>query len=78
MRAIIYAALLVHSWYPPGCCGDKHCKPVPCTEISRTDQGYDWSGFHFDPNQVHPTKDNQCHACVIGHSPACLFIELSS
>jgi hypothetical protein len=67
--------LLVHSWYPPACCADKHCFPIPCDEIAEVVDGYDWGAFHFYPVQTYQSLDSQCHACVAGDYPACLFIQ---
>jgi hypothetical protein len=80
MRAISYAttALLIHSWYPPACCADQDCKPVPCASITKTDKEYIWEGYHFPLARVYSSKDGGCHACVTYSFPQCLFIQLST
>jgi hypothetical protein len=75
---LLTAALLVHSWYPRGCCGDQHCRPVPCEDISKSDSGYIWNGWHFDLVQVQASQDQSCHVCIIGSFPACLFVRLDT
>jgi hypothetical protein len=70
--------------YPPECCSPNDesqiCHPVSCEEISLNADGYyTWSGLVFAPGHVHPTQDDQCHACnsTDGGKPVhpyCLFI----
>lgn len=74
--------LLVPVWshenYPAWCCnGDGthgDCKTIACDGIAETEDGYDWEGHHFRPNQTMPSFDQQCHACVSNNMPTCLFI----
>lgn len=76
-----------HSWYPAVCCNGSDmggdCHPVPCDSITETPAGYDWTRFHFKPEQAHPSLDRDCHVCV-GHYesptgtrdvPHCVFIQ---
>lgn len=80
MSAVILALILTHSWYPQGCCGGNHCRPVSCTTfVTHSDGSVDWTGLHFVKDQVHPSKDGECHVCV-GYQqtglrdPYCAFI----
>jgi len=46
---VIAGAMLVgvsvaegHSWYSYECCHDKDCRPVPCEEIEKIIDGWQW------------------------------------
>lgn len=57
---------LSHGWYPYVCCGDYDCKPIPCDELVEIDGGkwkYLPTGNVFQPGQVYPSQDSQCHVC---------------
>jgi hypothetical protein len=59
------ATLLAHSWYPPDCCGDGDCHPVPCREISKAKNNYwVWQGYYFTQPQHHFSPDGACHVCL--------------
>ena len=72
-----------HSLYPPLCCngtdvgGD--CHPVLCDELVETRTGITWQGHDFTKEQIHPSFDRNCHACVgptgVSH---CVFVEPTS
>ena len=79
MKLFLFAAvLLAHDWYPQLCCrgtaegGD--CHPVPCDSITELKDGYEWDHVHFAPEDVHPSLDKECHACVQFRHGYCLFI----
>jgi hypothetical protein len=75
LKALIALSIytLVHSWYPPACCSENDCKPVPCAEIGYKDFQYSymgkaspWTGESIDKN---------CHACITPEGTLrCLFI----
>lgn len=77
LKSILLSSLLlqIHSWYPALCCSDTDCKPVPCEEISEVDKGFSYQGVFFSKDKEQPSKDNQCHVCMIpGASEGlCLF-----
>lgn len=72
LKSIIALSIinLVHSWYPPDCCSENDCKPVPCSEIT-SDLKY--KGLVFPKKDVSP--DKQCHVCISNMgTPRCIFI----
>jgi hypothetical protein len=74
----IVGPALAHSWYPPDCCGDKDCQPVPCEQLAQlTDGGYldVRSQLTFGKPVVQPSRDGACHECVHNGAPLCLFIQ---
>jgi hypothetical protein len=73
---LLIGSLLIHlapsGWeYPPHCCTKGDCHPVPCQEISRTDNGlyWKWHGFHFSEPQHHLSGDSECHVCIAAPYP---------
>jgi hypothetical protein len=68
----------IHSWYDYECCHDNDCKPVPCEQIEETKQGFKYDGLFF--SKIKPSKDNQCHACILkydgGRTPMCLYLQM--
>lgn len=72
-----------HDWYSQACCHNQDCAPIDCTEIVEKSKGYmEWSGWSFSPEQIHPSEDNKCHACIHdfpdGKRPLCLYIQQGS
>lgn len=69
---------LVHSWYDYECCHTNDCKPVPCESITETKEGFKYDGLLF--SKIKPSKDNQCHACILeygsGRTPMCLYLQM--
>ena len=62
---VIHAYAHAHSWYPQNCCGDQHCHPVPCEEVSRTALGnYLWKTVEFDKKVMKLSEDDGCHVCI--------------
>ena len=53
-RTLLLALLLVHSWYSQQCCGEQHCRPVPCEELIWRDE---YIYFGPDQNQGRCTTD---------------------
>lgn len=89
MRPVLLALLLLsgispamaHSWYPRSCCGggdaDGDCRPVDCSSIKPTSDGWIWNGVEFPRRTLHPSEDGGCHVCVLPHtSPGgiCIFL----
>lgn len=68
---------LAHSWYPPHCCSDKDCKPVPCEDLlTTTDGGVKYEKYVFTKQQVYPSKDSKCHVCINHYNnPICAFVQ---
>lgn len=83
----IFAAFLVwllmvqahaHSWYPPKCCNEGDCHPVPCEEIEDLPGGAaQWGKYKFRSDQTYPSQDSQCHACISPQfdTPYCIFTQ---
>jgi hypothetical protein len=79
-KSIVIISLfsLIHSWYPEGCCEDKHCHPVPCNELVDNGKGklVLWQKYQFDKQIIRPSPDDQCHICLIGEQPGCIWIPM--
>lgn len=79
MKTLLAGLILVHSWYPNECCGDEHCHPVPCDEISEDEKGaMHWKNLIFDGSQIRTSPDNECHVCNLLEkdrpvTPLCIF-----
>jgi hypothetical protein len=62
------AMMLVHSWYDESCCHDKDCHPVPCAQIEKIGQGWQWRDGNqrhwFPPDRLKLSQDGHCHVCV--------------
>ena len=83
---LVLAQLMVraadaHSWYPRECCSENDCRPVPCSELTRTNLGLMWRGVViFNEMQTRDSLDQLCHVCVksyiglIPYLPICVFI----
>lgn len=71
--------ILAHSWYPPECCSDSDCKPVPCHEIVETNEGYKYyapelnKDITFSKEQERPSQDGKCHVCYMPFKSYCIF-----
>jgi hypothetical protein len=76
--SIVAIPALAHSWYPLFCCGDMDCFPVACDQLLETVSGWLYvpSGKLFEPEQVKPSHDHNCHVCVGqgDHRSICAFI----
>lgn len=64
LKLIFALMTLTHSIYDYACCADRHCHPVPCGEISRTETGWRWKEFEFNIVLFHASPDGKCHVCV--------------
>ena len=75
---IVAIPALAHSWYPLFCCGDMDCFPVACDQLVETVSGWLYlpSGNLFEPEQVQPSHDHNCHVCLGqgDHRSICAFI----
>jgi len=72
---LLVCAMLAHLWYPPECCTEEHCRPVPCDQITKAGGDFVYDGMIFSGEQVRPSLDAQCHACFSeGKIPYCLFL----
>ena len=67
IKAIVIASLvaMVHSFYPPECCGDKDCSPIPAEHVQITPAGYVIDGWTIPFSQAKTSPDEQYHACVV-------------
>jgi hypothetical protein len=76
IAATLVAAIpaLAHSW----CCGNMDCFPVVCDQLVETVSGWLYvpSGNLFEPEQVQPSHDHNCHVCLGqgDHRSICAFI----
>lgn len=70
----------IHSWYPAECCSDQDCFPIVCNDIvEKTDNTYVWNNIIFLKDQVKPSLDGLCHACVTtADKGLCLFIQMNT
>ena len=51
--------------YPTDCCAGEDCRPISCsTVIDRPDGSVNWTGIHFNKEQVKMSGDASCHVCV--------------
>lgn len=59
-------AIPAHSWYPSSCCSGQDCKPIPCDQLVENSHGWVYlpTGNEFNPSQVHPSQDKDCHVCI--------------
>lgn len=70
---------LVHSWYPNKCCSDNDCKPVDCSEIEKTPEGFRYYAkelgkyIEFTREQEDLSQDNNCHVCYLPSKSYCIF-----
>lgn len=67
MRMIVLTAvILIHSWYPPACCEDHHCHPVPCDQLRLVHGGWLYRAQHNEIifSSAQPSLDGACHVCV--------------
>jgi hypothetical protein len=78
---LVTSAAGAHSWYPKECCSDNDCRPVPCAELTKGQQGLNWRGrVIFSQMQIHESLDDLCHVCVtpyvgyVSYVPICVFI----
>ena len=63
------ATVITHLWYPPECCGERHCRPVPCEELIWRDE-YIYYGPNRGPvSALHVSPDGACHVCVDPFKP---------
>jgi hypothetical protein len=66
--------LLAHSFYPPYCCNEQDCRPVPCNEISFTTSHVIWRGLYGIKWATYLSPDGQCHVCTSSIALRCVFI----
>jgi hypothetical protein len=76
MSGLIVVVLLAHWLYSDECCGGDECRPVPCWEVNRVADGWNWRGIFFSTNVVKLSPDGNCHVCYgekafIGH---CIYL----
>jgi hypothetical protein len=69
---LVTGAASAHSWYPQECCHDKDCHPVPCVEIEKISDGWQWGDqttkkrHWFPHDRLHASHNDTCHVCVSG------------
>jgi hypothetical protein len=69
------ALVLAHSWYPPECCHDKECRPVPCAELIYRDKDVVWrKNVYFSGRMIRESKDGNCHVCLEEGLNASVFL----
>lgn len=71
-----------HAWYPPECCSENDCRPVPRGEVRVDAAGGllilidgDWYAIPPDKIREKPSPDSQIHVCYsrVGKPPHTLF-----
>ncbi len=72
-----------HYFYSKYCCNDLDCAPVPCDRLIENDKGQvtlhrDGKLYVFPKEHTYPSEDNQCHACILGDQPRCVYIQQGS
>jgi hypothetical protein len=71
-----------HSWYPVGCCSDKDCHPIPCTDLHVNEDGSATYKPNGEPyirfNKVEASLDEGCHVCHHGIHGYCAFVPTTS
>jgi hypothetical protein len=81
---LVYALLPVegHEWYSSNCCGQIHCRPVPCDQLVEDRDGWIYlpTRNHFYAGQVYPSQDRYCHVCIHdnGGRSLCAYIQQGS
>ena len=66
-----------HSWYPPECCSDHDCAPMPAATIPKPMDGGDWlltTGELVPRSKVKWSPDGHYHLCRMGETIFCLFV----
>src|SRR5260370_9326430 len=63
MTVCLAALLLAHSWYPGSCCGERDCRPVPCSEIRQEGSNLVYGKMLFLPHMRQYSQDGPCHEC---------------
>jgi hypothetical protein len=77
IKTLIAAVTLAHSWYPPECCKEKDCHPLPCSELSVMDNLIRWRGKVIGNRRfIRTSQDELCHICLTGprQIPLCVFM----
>ena len=67
------ALMFAHLLYDQACCADKHCRPVPCSEITQTSDGWQWQGQSFHRVMLRESPDGNCHVCI-DTVPRCIYL----
>jgi hypothetical protein len=53
-----------HSWYPPECCSDSDCYPLPEGSVTKVEGGYALDTGEFIPeSKAKEGKDGRYHIC---------------
>jgi hypothetical protein len=61
---MILALILAHSFYSQQCCGERHCRPVPCEELMWRDEFIYYGPARIRVDALQTSPDGGCHACV--------------
>jgi hypothetical protein len=74
------SVVLAHEWYSYYCCGGKHCRPVACDQLIKNGSGWEYipERLTFEPNQILPSQDDNCHICVVDQRPVCAYVQSHS
>jgi hypothetical protein len=60
----LFAVAFAHSWYPPECCSDSDCYPLPEGSVIKAPGGYLLEGGEFVPDALTKEgKDGRYHVC---------------
>ncbi len=79
--ALLATAASAHEWYSAQCCGGRDCRPVPCEQLVEDKDGW-WlyipTGNRFEPLQVHPSQDRNCHVCISAGRALCAYVQTNT
>jgi hypothetical protein len=76
-KFLLFSVLLAHSWYPPECCGDNDCHPIPCKDVHHLKGEYEIYGSYIPEEAVRESLDQNCHWCH-AYVTKCLFLPQSN
>ena len=61
-----------HENYPPECCHDQHCHPVPCNEIRLDGRYLRWDKYSIDKDKARSDRPG-CHVCIYYNDMICIW-----
>jgi len=71
---MIALLLLAHSFYAPECCEGRHCRAVPCAEITDAGRFWHWWSYEFLKSAGRVSPDGRCHVCVTEGAAICIYL----
>jgi len=67
--------LLAHSWYPPECCSDRDCHPVPPGSVQTVPGGYSYKGEFIPEEKARVGRDANFHVCYFPEGKLICFFK---